>query len=343
MSLTALKFHFTTPLHIGTVREDYDKSESIIHSDTLYSAIIWAWNVLGLEEEIPQLVANGNFTISSLFPFHQMNDEAPIYFFPRPIGQKLKSDYDETIVNHKLIKEIKYLDAEIFKAFLSGRIIDFESYEELLEQKSVYLTNKKTEEGFDTTFIKKKVYPRVYVPRHGEDGDTQIYYIERLFFKEDSGLFCLAQFDNEDIKQKVIAALRFLGDEGLGTDKHVGNGLFKLEQEDFNEFDNSKIETDYAINLSLFCPENKEQMSEILDRNSTFGRIKRGGWITKDGFLTYRKKSISMFTEGSVFKTDSSVKGKTVNLKPEKTPKEVEHPIYRVGRSLFLPIKIQES
>jgi CRISPR-associated protein Csm4 len=366
MNLTALKFRFTTPLHIGTVRADYDKSEKMIHSDTLYSAIIWAWNVLGMEAEIPKLVEDEGFTISSLFPYYQgeKNEKKPIYFFPKPTGTLITDKYKY----HKKVKSIRYLDKAAFIESLKGKEFLFDTtinekkgeVKSILTAETTTVGNFKLQNGILTnedlgeeTFMESKVYPRVYVPRYGEvdnNGevkDTEIYYIERLFFKEQSGLYCLAQFDNEVIKQKVIAALRFLADEGLGTDKHVGNGLFELECEDFTDFDDLKIESNHAVSLSLFCPENKEQLEGMLGEQSAFDTMKRGGWITEEGYLTYRKKSVYMFTEGSIFKTDDKPKGKTVDLKPENEylppEKPVTHPIYRVGRSLFLPIKLPQE
>jgi CRISPR-associated protein Csm4 len=371
--LTALKFRFTTPLHIGTVRADYDKSEKMIHSDTLYSAIIWAWNVLGIE--IPELLdESGNpkddlgFTISSLFPYYQGKESGskPIYFFPKPIGT-LTTDKSK---HHKKVKSIRYLDIAALKECFNGEpfLYDAITEEDKGDVKSILTAETSNIGGFKlrngilskddklpkSSFIVSEVYPRVYVPRYGEVDkktgeakDTEIYYIERLFFKEKSGLYCLAQFDNDTIKQKVIAALRFLADEGLGTDKHVGNGLFELECEDFTGFEDLKIESNHAVSLSLFCPENKEQLKGMLGEQSAFDTMKRGGWITEEGYLTYRKKSVYMFTEGSIFKTDDKPKGKTVDLKPENkylpSEKPVTHPIYRVGRSLFLPIKLPQE
>jgi CRISPR type III-A-associated RAMP protein Csm4 len=357
--LTAIKFHFTTPLHVGTVRADYDTSEKMIHSDTLYSAIIWAWSVLGMEEEIPKLVEEANFTISSLFPFYQSEkkDSKAVYFFPKPTGTLITDKYQ----HHKKVKSIRYLDINAFKECLNGEPFLYYSTTEERKGNSVSILNAETSKvgGFklrngilsnndtlpNNSFIVSEVYPRVYVPRYGEEGDTQIYYIERLFFKEQSGLFCLAKFDNEEIKSKVIAALRFLQDEGFGTDKHVGNGLFELKCEDFEDFDNLQIESNHAVSLSLFCPESKEQIEGMLGKKAAFDTIKRGGWITEEGYLTYRKKSVYMFTEGSIFETkDTKSKGKTVDLQPDNkylpTENPVTHSIYRVGRSLFLPIKL---
>jgi len=49
-----IKFTFKTPLHIGTVRADYSISSSLVHSDTLYAAIIQAWSLLGRRNGYPK-------------------------------------------------------------------------------------------------------------------------------------------------------------------------------------------------------------------------------------------------------------------------------------------------
>jgi CRISPR/Cas system CSM-associated protein Csm4 (group 5 of RAMP superfamily) len=88
----------------------------------------------------------------------------------------------------------------------------------------------------------------------------------------------------------------------------------------------------------------------MIDDDSRFELIRRGGWITTQPYMTYRKKSIQMFREGSVFslpKTRAVVEnsfkaGKTVDLRPElpEGMKQVEHPVWRVGKSIFIPVNL---
>jgi CRISPR type III-A-associated RAMP protein Csm4 len=134
--------------------------------------------------------------------------------------------------------------------------------------------------------------------------------------------------------------LSYLADSGIGTDRTVGMGQFSFS------FDTFSIDlpekTSHSFNLSLFCPENHGQLKELIDNNSKYDLIKRGGWIGEP-YNTFRKKSIYMFREGSVFKTNDLTAGKTVDLKPEKTPAKIDHPVYRVGKSLFMPVLINES
>jgi CRISPR type III-A-associated RAMP protein Csm4 len=185
--------------------------------------------------------------------------------------------------------------------------------------------------------MSSEVFPRVTIPRQG--GDATPYYIERIFFNKYSGLFFIAQFDNDEIKNYVISALLYLSDEGIGTDRHVGNGLFKFEED---KIDFEPITSDYAINLSLYCPSAEIVKNIINDDNVAYEVITRGGWITTPEYNTLRKKYIRMFKEGSMLKIKNTTDGRIVNISPDnsKLPEKAKniHPIYRVGKSIFLSV-----
>ena len=96
-------------------------------------------------------------------------------------------------------------------------------------------------------------------------------------------------------------------------------------------------------NLSLYCPANDELDDEALNRSS-YSLIKRGGYIagsSQKKFRHFRKKSIFMFQEGSVFPSNIKLKGKVIDLKPDTTPEL--HPVYRDGTSIFLPLNIDNN
>ncbi len=336
--LTLLKFEFKTPLHISNVRSDYGKSEKMFHSDSLYSAIIEAWNILGLT--IPDFTEKQlEFAVSSLFPyFSQGNENDEIYFFPKPLGSL--PIVDQNFEFHKKIKRVQYIDLQNYIGLLANGKMQISNEENIKGE--FYTSNDK----FDKDFMSSSVYMRNSIPRE-ENRDTQLYYVDRIYFHEHCGLFCLATFENDEIRNKVISALKYLQDEGIGTDRHIGNGLFDLKIIDtFDKFDQLQITSEYFTNLSLFCPENKAQLDAMIEDKARYQFKKRGGWITSEPYTTLRKKSVNMFNEGSVFKTEKSsdilIKGKTVDLKPDTSilPHHARniHSIFRVGRSVFLPI-----
>lgn len=320
------KLHFSSPLHISNERGDYASGSSIIHSDTLYSAIAWAWNLLGKSEWITDLLSD-DFALSSCFPF--CNNQL---FFPRP-----KFSYEinrEQLIETGLKKKIKkaeWVDEVILKQMLSG--ID---------------PTEKGNDNFSNTFWSSKpiqnekfidstVVPRVMVPRNNDD--TKIYYIEKYFFKQGSGLYFLASFENSNHKNQFEAALKLLADEGIGTDRNVGHGKFTFEVTDF-VFPDINASFGLIYSLGLFIPQDQEEMNFLIDHpRKGYDLVKRSGWLSEP-YLTWRKKQVYMFSEGSVFKSPREgmfiTKGKTVDLKPEASHIQIDHPVLRCGKTIFL-------
>jgi CRISPR/Cas system CSM-associated protein Csm4 (group 5 of RAMP superfamily) len=75
--------------------------------------------------------------------------------------------------------------------------------------------------------------------------------------------------------------------------------------------------------------------------DSSYDTLKRSGWITAEGYQTFRKKGVYMFAEGSVFKGDASPKGrKAIDITPDAEFIKLPHKIYRCGESIFLPVKL---
>lgn len=333
MKLRAYKLNFTGPLHISDARSDYGTGETLIHSDGFYAALIASLAKLGVE-----VSADLHCTISSLFPFTSFGKDLKetIYFFPKPfLDFHSYTDYDDI----KKLKRIEWLDKSYFEELLKGEID--KPINETTIQKS-FLSEKK----INPEFIERQVVPRVAIPRskNENDGETNIFYIEKTYFEKGSGLFFLQTGETELLEQ----ALNLLQHEGIGTDRYVGFGSFTFEKiEDFNlEIPDS---TNYSVALSLFNPgEDFSLKSSLQDKNTAWDIIKRGGWITTEGNIGSRKKSVYMFREGSIFKelNNRNTAGKIdIDLKPDEsegfTPPE--HPIWRNGKALFLPIKLKEQ
>jgi CRISPR type III-A-associated RAMP protein Csm4 len=316
------QLHFKTPLHLSDVRADYGSSEKRLHSDSLTAAIMHTWAVLGKEEWIEK--ENFGFTVSSLFPF-TINSDVPVYFFPKPFKNPKLEDTNDTTIFKKL-KSVEYYDWAFFKAVCADEEISL--IEDNFQGK--YLTKRK----IDKNFVSSTIRVRIRKPRN-EQEDTEPFYMEQLYFNENAGLWGMIQFDNDEAENRFKIAMDFLEDAGLGTDRNVGNGQFKCRWDTETRL-GIDLESEYAVALSLFCPESSEQLSEMLDdENVRYETVKRGGWISEP-FNSYRKRSVMMFSEGSIFKTTPDAKGAVVELQPNI----VKQPIYRSGKSLFLPIKL---
>jgi CRISPR-associated protein Csm4 len=344
MTTRLFRFKFTAPLHIANVRADYDRSETTLSSDTLYAAVMSAWATLGKAEWITPEPA---FALSSLFPYYKQGEQVR-YFLPKPTGVLKAND---NLSTRKEIKKARYVEAELFAQWAKGSRIEADTNHLAGEFYLKKPPANEKEKNIIKSFITSEVYPRVRVPRV-EGKDAEPYYIERIWFAEGCGLYCLFVGSDEDYR-KVKTALNFLQHEGIGTDRHVGNGLFVIEDIALPEsFSFNTADANYLVNLSLFCPESPEQLESLLpeaDSNIAYELVQRGGWVTTEPFLTLRKKRVHMFREGSVFARSAaanitenvgfSIAGKTQNVRPDWNDEKL-HPIYRSGRAIFVPVKI---
>jgi CRISPR-associated protein Csm4 len=332
---TIYKLHFTSPVHLGYARDDYSVSLKTIQSDALYAALTSCLAKIG--ESIPD---NGDleFTISSLFPFYQKETESkPVFFFPRPRkvfkSQKENNSHQNSRIEMaKQIKNVLWLDTCYFQKVLQTNDDIFENKDDI---KGTYLTAS----AIDKDFIQSQVFPRVSISRSGKE-DATPFYMDKIFFKDNSGLFFLTVGDAR-LLQKAMEVLQH---EGIGTDRNVGNGFFTYETDELSiEFPD---ESEYSLSLSMFIPESKEQLENMIEGDKVaYDFIRRGGWITTPPYNTFRKNTIYAFTPGSVFRKNmrvNTVLGKIIDLKPDlgEANEHIPHAVWRSGKSLFLPIKL---
>jgi len=347
-SFTVLKLrNFKGGLHFSRGKADnYDKSQTLLHSDTLKSAIFVSALALYGEEKINKAFLE-DFKISSAYPFyHSPSKDEPYYFYPKPM---VKLPFHIAHANNlsKSIKKIRYIEQSLFKEILSAKEEEIELEEnnffngEFVSRASIKDTLKK--DGCEDIF-KSQSYQHVSISRD-MSGDSNPYYVDRLYFHPNAGLFFLLDCENDVIRQRVYSALRLLADNGLGTDKNTGHGHFEfdpkkdVEEVSFLDFSDAK----HHMNLSLYLPRDKAEISDI--EQSDYALEKRGGFIASpqnSNHLTIRKRAVYMFTEGSIFpKKDKQ--GMIANLKPNtaKLPEDLKelHNIWRDGRAIFLPLK----
>lgn len=362
--MSVKKFHivylknFRGGLHLARgLTNSYDKTLDTLHSDSLKSAIF----VCALQLFNDQLSAKEQsesffkkFKISSAFPYYKSTSANKVFhFFPKPQIPRLPFDIkgQETGLEKKL-KKVRYLEYSLFQRFLKNEG-DFESFqkENLSGQ---FLTDTST----DFTDILKKdncntimttdTYQHVAIPRdYGSDSTP--YYVDKIYFHHNAGLFFLLELEDEndtDTLDKVQAGMRLLADSGIGTDRNSGNGQFEVDVDQSMSFDIAE-NANYQLALSLYCPR-KEEIStgdkpDVM--RSYYNLVKRGGHISSpqnSEHLTIRKRSIYMFTEGSIFPHNHHRTGKLVNLRP-KDFTTLHHPIWRDGQPIFIPMNYPKA
>lgn len=321
-----IKLHSLTPIHIGTGRDSYDTSSNTIHSDMLMGALASLW--------VQSNGANGikgfleSFQVSSCFPFFEDK-----YFLPKPMG-RINLNYSnlDPIQQYELnksIKKVRYITLHLWEKLINGESLEVQEN----HIKGIFLSDDKLDNGNVT---KSEVEQRVSVPVIYTK-DPVPFYFERTFFHDNAGLYCFLETSDNTRKNEVISLFRLLGENGIGTDKNVGNGLFKVAESTIRVHVPA---SEKSILLSLYIP-NEEEMDNLMLKPSKYELVLRGGYMAgseKEEFRHLKKKSIYAFKEGSWFHS-SSPKGKIVNLKPEWNDNEM-HDVWRDGRAFYIPVKL---
>jgi len=342
--LQLIRLKFTSPLHLHGHSLDYSESHHRIHSDTLYAAIMQMWHLLGNQRTLDAInTGHLDWAISSLFPYVNGETGDKIYFLPR-----LRKMFDPDGVNRqfkhnkKLLKKIEWLDLGYFAEHVSkiGGASPMAGH----IRHGKFLSKSDFGE-----FLTASIDPHARIPREETNGaKTTPYFTERLRFAENSGMYFLFSGDEKAFSD-VQKALNLLQDEGIGSDRTLGNGRFLFEiatEEEIKPFQALFEESsEYSTNLSLFLPESKDQLASMMRETAddqpsriAYELKKRGGWITTEPFLTLQKQAVFMFSEGSIFKNSLGIAGNAVSVSPKMNLENVPK-VTRIGKSLFVPIK----
>ncbi len=326
--ITLYKLNFSSPLHIGAHGVGYEETGNMIHSDTLFSAIMSLWGNF-YEDDIESLCKTPSFIISSAFPFKK-----DVLFFPRPMV-RIGKDAEGDDKKEKKIKKVEFISQELLESILKGESGNLEFNEkDTLQSGKFWHLNQSSFDKNDIIFAEREL-PRVTIDRN--TNSSEIFYFSEIVFNRDAGLFFLAKFIDKRIKQKFETVLRLLGDEGIGGDKRMGKGLFSLDiKENFHV--SFPENTDAFLTLSLYYPQESEFNGGILN-DASYNLLSRKGWLHAPGAMTLRRKEIRTFTEGSVFNaigkplygTNPCVLEKNENL-------GLRHNIYRYGIAFNLPM-----
>ncbi len=331
------KLHFTAPLHIGDQHEDDGNSLRTVQSDTLYAALTACLAKTG--EKIP---ADGDlgFTVSSLFPYYQRTaDDKPVYFLPMPLQARQAELTDVTMA--KKVKRVQWVDSELMSTVLNGNAL-FDGTDEYFSAiQESYLTTTQLPEDANGSkeFMKSEVSQRVTLNSRTGEEDAKPYYVDKIVFRHHAGFYFISEGNTELLDK----ALSILSAEGIGTDRNVGFGYFEYTTDHITI--EQPEDADHQMALSLLIPESKDQLTMLMNSELVaYDFARRGGWITTYPFTTLRKNVIYGFLPGSVFHKETETChpiGKIADLRPEVGDMTPDHPIWRCGRTIMLPIKLK--
>lgn len=316
-----VKLHFHSGLHIGLGKSHYADSDTILHSDAIAAALhVAARNLWGdFADDFSQ-----QLSISSAFPFagEELYLPKPMIKLP-PFG-----DVTDDEINAKKFKRIRYISKEYFEKLMNEPL---SPWKDAKSNMGGAFISKSVRE---TAIIKSEIQERVFIPV--DSADSLPYSVERLHFASDAGLYFMLNVDPE-VLVRLQQCLSLLGDQGLGTDRSVGNGQFTFT---ISETTFRLPESNYGVLLSMYSPVDAEYTDQNFLDEARYNLHRRGGYISSpadETMMTLQKNSIYMFGEGSVFKDYTKYKGEIKNLQPDD---RINHPVWRDGRAFFLPCLI---
>ncbi len=197
----------------------------MLHSDTLFGAICWAWRLLYGEEDLLELLdlycqARPPFLISSTFPFI-----GKTMILPKPLHGLGQAGQEKNFRRASLISH------SIFQSLAQGKSLLDCSYKIVRGDPGNVIVSPQEATQIQDMVGTGSAWTVGEAPRVTLDRDTRrsdIYYAGDVRFMKDCGLYMLVDFLDAAYKSKLEGALRLLGDEGTGRRKVFRKRLFSL-------------------------------------------------------------------------------------------------------------------
>lgn len=365
-----------SPFHIGERGVGIEETSVMLHSDTLFSALCLILRELGEDLDallgcFPRLLVQENspprcwpgqepppFRLSSAFPY-----AGDVHFFPRPMLRPRGLDEISDPKLGKTLKKIRFVSQSIFEALLAGRSVTDYLVEDdpeepgqkrlrnrvLLQDGRAWVTPEEVErlQGFeDRRTGEIRLWAEETVPRVAVDRVTnrsQVYAAGRVRFASRSGLFFLVEYGDPVLQPRLEAALRALGDAGVGGERSSGHGQFDLEIAGaFSLAEAPSGQANAFATLSLYWPTESEVQDGVLEEAS-YGLMNRRGWIGSPDGMNLRRRGVRMLTEGSVLRwCPEGALADVKPLDPDPIP-NVPHDVWRYGLAFPLQCRVLDG
>ena len=320
-----------------------DRAESMLHSDALHSAVSAAMGRLGLLDEwLSATFAHPDgpaVRFSSCYPFLNEISFAVPPFSLWPPTPSLRIRW----------KGARFVPLPVVERLVAGLPLDEERWK--VDGASRCLLPAQLGDGpFRTAVRSSAVVDRV------SSGVVEAHRTGCLEFGPGGGMWALAAFSNDETKarweQPVKAALRLLGDSGIGGKRSSGWGLSKEVEfvdgvlpdlilatepaEPAAEGAEPKPALEFAYwLLSLFSPRETDGVDW---ERGNYALLTRSGRVESPAGGGALKKLTRMVAEGSVLFAGTPPAGAAPDVAPEGAP----HPVYRAGFAVAIPIPWRE-
>ena len=320
---------FQDPVHFGLEGIGQEAVEQAFRSDSLWGAVLQKWFLL-FDDTPEQLCTNTPFSISSCFPF--ING---VRFFPLPMGaldavieDAAKQKAIQGMPGVKEWRKVRYVAEPLFRKALKQKLLPADVSLDQVFPMAIYEKNNIS----GATFKQHEQRPRIMTDQmNGGVSESAFFYCTDQFFGDSAGLFFLARFDGDAVREKFEAALMLLGDCGIGADRSIGRGGFVF----FSQSVDFPAPTAPAawLTLSLYHPTRDEVQQGVLTEGR-YSLIKRSGPGGGFHVSRFRRSDCWMLEEGAVIPFHAQGDAPCVLKQSEFIP----HNIYRNGGAFCIPL-----
>ncbi len=329
MAWYVVRLSFVSPLHVGRDNPGVgvEGVQTMVHSDTLFSAFCNAWADMGDEgnRALEQFASEREvypIRLSSAFPFTSDDRGNLLYFFPLPLLPVVASFN----CYGRLVRKAEFLETEGMYAWTRGWITD---------DSGIRGNNALARANLASCYVEQ------VRPRHSNDREkksSDLYHCGETFFQEGSGLFLFAEADGPDFLRRTLDCL---AERGLGGERSIGYGLFRPQVESLDAIEPlaqlRRVSGNAWVLISAFYPSSAEK-PDIAATALAYRPVLRKGWFSyEQGQYQAKRATYRFFGEGSSFTREP--RGCVLTVNPQTLP----YRIYRSGLALSLPIRIEST
>jgi len=347
MNAVAYHLEARSPFHFGVRGVGVEATGVLAHADTLFAALCLSLRELKGPQRLTEFLEtfptedqpdrHPPLLLSSAFPYGQTDGSAVVRLYPRPHSRPAGVEvWAQEPEQRKMLKRVVFVSEVLFWAWMRGEsLADHFAEENLLHDGEVWLTGKeratlegKMPPGEELCLWKVEEAPRVTLDRASQA--SQIYQVGRAHFQAGGGLWFAIHWLDEGWRPEIEAALRVLGDVGIGGERSAGHGQFVLHKP--LSLDLPDGMGPLRVTLSPYHPTRAEvQAGALAGDEVSYRLLARRGWLGSPEGGGYRHRAVRMLAEGSVFRAgdgEGEVFGDLVDVTPAGF---LAHPVYRYG------------
>lgn len=323
MTYYLFKLRFTSPVHFGDSLSaaSLHGSEMAFCADRLFSAL--CCTMAKADAEAPKRLCEqarlGLLKLSDAFPW-----KGEELCFPRPCLEA-SARHNGDASKRKTMKKLEYLPLakydEFIHSLLTGSEADIDSLQMSFGQESVQM--RAAVQGSEAALP---------------------YAVGQFRFNADCGLFFILGAESSSLFEDILAAVRLLGQSGIGGKISSGCGSFEVAQAapvcSLGTPQGKRLErhlaeqdTDMWVSLTTALPRDDE-LDTALD-GALFQLTRRGGFVQSAAVSGPSKKQEQFFLKaGATFRR--RFEGDVYDV----APSGCGHPVYRYAVPIFLGVKL---